>query len=88
MSTTVTERLLADALANARAELAAADTVNVNDDLAVIKSQTSLTTALRRVLWVLNAEDDDMVDVAAQVAAEDGVRRIGVPVQRNGSVAA
>ncbi|MFG3136046.1 hypothetical protein ACGFZA_07465 [Streptomyces sp. NPDC048211] len=27
-------------------------------------------------------------EVASQVAAEDGVRRIGVPTQRNGSVAA
>lgn len=31
---------------------------------------------------------DDTADVAAQVAAEDGVRHIGIPVQRNGSVAA
>ncbi|MFE9855504.1 hypothetical protein [Streptomyces sp. NPDC005780] len=33
-------------------------------------------------------EQDARADVAAQVAAEDGVRHIGVPVQRDGSVAA
>lgn len=88
MTATTPERLLAAALANARAELAAADTIDVSDDLAVIKSQASLTVALRRVLWVLNAEDDDTADVADQVAAEDGVRHIGIPVQRTGSVAA
>lgn len=33
-------------------------------------------------------EDRDTADVAAQVAAEDGVRHIGIPHQRNGSVAA
>ncbi|MCX5138374.1 hypothetical protein [Streptomyces sp. NBC_00338] len=88
MSTPVTERLLASALANARAQLAAAEDLDINDDLAVITSQAGLAAALRRVLWVLNAEDDDLVDVADQVAAEDGVRRIGIPTQRNGSVAA
>lgn len=88
MSATVTERLLTSALADARAQLAAAEAVDVNDELGVITSQTGLTVALRRVLWVLNAEDDDTVDVADQVAAEDGVRHIGVPYQRSGSVAA
>ncbi|MEU8623232.1 hypothetical protein [Streptomyces sp. NPDC048669] len=87
MSATVTERLLASALADARAQLAAAEAVDVNDELGVITSQTGLAVALRRVLWVLNAEDDDTADVADQVAAEDGVRHIGVPYQR-GSVAA
>lgn len=88
MSFNATERLLADALTSARTQLATAEAVDVNDDLAVITSQASLTVALRRVLWVLNAEDDDTAEVAAQVAAEDGVRHIGVPVQRDGSVAA
>lgn len=87
MSATVTERLLASALADARAQLAAAEAVDVNDELGVITSQTGLAVALRRVLWVLNAEDDDTADVADQVAAEDGVRHIGVPYQR-GAVAA
>jgi hypothetical protein len=79
-----TDRLLADALADARTQLAAAEGTNLDDDLSVIKSQAGLAVALRRVLWVLNAEDDDTADVAAQVAGEDGVRIIGVPLQRSG----
>jgi hypothetical protein len=77
-----TDRLLAAALADARAQLATAEVTNLDDDLAVIKSQAGLAVALRRVLWVLNAEDDDIADVAAQVAGEDGVRTIGIPMPR------
>ncbi|MGW3825721.1 hypothetical protein ACWEAF_26295 [Streptomyces sp. NPDC005071] len=73
--------LLAGALANARTQLAADATTDINDDLAVIRSNASLADALRRVLWVFDAEDDEP-DVAAQVAMEDGVRSIGVPYQR------
>ncbi|TXS48901.1 hypothetical protein [Streptomyces sp. OR43] len=46
---------------------------------------------LRRLANVaddLVAVREARADVAAQVAAEDGVRHIGIPVQRNGSVAA
>ncbi|MGW2594836.1 hypothetical protein ACWCXC_31850 [Streptomyces sp. NPDC001515] len=79
--------LLTAALDNARTELAEAETVDITDDLALVASHAAVTDALRRVLWALN-ELDDEPDVAAQVAAEDGVRHIGAPVQRNGSVAA
>jgi hypothetical protein len=77
-----TSRLLAAALADARTQLATAEVTNLDDDLAVIKSHAGLTVALRRVLWVLNAEDDDTTDIAAQVAGEDGVRSIGIPKPR------
>jgi hypothetical protein len=75
MSADTTDRLLATALADARTQLAAAEVTDINDDLAVIRSQAGLAVALRRVLWVLNAEDDDTADVAA----EGGVPSIGVP---------
>jgi hypothetical protein len=77
-----TSRLLADALAEARTQVATADSVDLDDDLAVITSHAGLAVALRRVLWVLNAEDDDTADIAAQVAGEDGVRSIGIPTPR------
>lgn len=83
---TLTANLQAAAFADARAQLATAKRVDLNDALAVIRSQAALAAILGRVLRTLDAEDD-AADVAAQVAAEDGVRSIGVPYQR-GSVAA
>lgn len=80
-------QMLTAAVGAARNQLAAAEAVDVNDHDAVIRSQAALTAILRRVLWTLN-ELDAEPDVAAQVAAEDGVWRIGIPVQRDGSVAA
>lgn len=77
-----TSRLLAAALAEARTQLADAEVTNLDDGLAVIASHAGLTVAISRVLWVLNAEDDDTADVAAQVAGEDGVRSIGIPMPR------
>lgn len=78
---------LAAALSDARTQVAAAETVDLNDDLAVIASQAALAVSLRRVLWVLN-EDDDEPDVAAQVAAEDGVTRPVYVRYQRGPVAA
>ncbi|MFB6776560.1 hypothetical protein ACFCX0_03815 [Streptomyces sp. NPDC056352] len=79
-----TQPLIAAALADARAQLATADGTDIGDDLALASSWAGLAVTFRRVLWVLNAEDDDTPDVAAQVAAEDGVPSIGVPYQRRG----
>ncbi|MFC9987804.1 hypothetical protein ACFXKV_10070 [Streptomyces globisporus] len=81
---------LADAIDYAREVLASADSLDLNDPLAVIRSQASLDSTLR---WILRALDEDVdsrdraADVADEVAAEDGVRSIGVPIQR-GPVAA
>lgn len=48
--------LLPDALADARAQLAAAHGVDIDDHLNLVASHASLKAALRRVLWVLQAE--------------------------------
>lgn len=65
--------LLDAAIAEARERVAVARTVNLNDDLAVIRSHAALAATLERVLWNLTPDDDP--DVAAQVDAEDGVSR-------------
>ncbi|MFE9850252.1 hypothetical protein ACFYPN_15780 [Streptomyces sp. NPDC005576] len=89
MSTFAT-RLLTTAIEDAATVLRTAEALDVNDDLALVRSHTHLTSMLSRLLWVLD-EDQDSVDLAAdvpnEVAAEDGVRSIGVPYQR-GPVAA
>lgn len=86
MTATISAHLLASAVSEARAQPAAAQAVDINDHTAVIRSQAALAAALRRVLWTIGELDEP--DVADQVAAEDGVRHIGVPYQRSGSVAA
>ncbi|WP_030755506.1 hypothetical protein [Streptomyces sp. NRRL F-5135] len=74
MSTAVSPHLLDDTLAAARSVLATAQATNLNDDLALASSHASLKAMLERVLWTLDADEDEP-DVAAQVDAEDGVTR-------------
>ncbi|MEU1433969.1 hypothetical protein ABZ438_07710 [Streptomyces sp. NPDC005786] len=78
--TAISPQLLAAATRDARNQLAAAAAVDINDHTAVVGSQEALAVALRRVLWTLGELDEP--DVAAQVAAEDGYRSIGIPIQR------
>jgi hypothetical protein len=86
----MTNRLL-DAVENAYAALDGADAVrNQDDDLAISASHGKLEAALRRFLVAVedaNETAEAAARIPAQVAAEDGVRRIGIPYQR-GSVAA
>ncbi|MFJ3084648.1 hypothetical protein ACIPJG_33530 [Streptomyces halstedii] len=91
MSTAVSSRLLAAAVHEAHTQLDTAHALDVSDALAVVRSQASLAAALRWVLWALDEEwtaADTAADIPNQVAAEDGVRTIGVPYQRTGQVAA
>ncbi|MFE6127479.1 hypothetical protein ACFQ6Q_04265 [Streptomyces sp. NPDC056437] len=55
-STLVSPLLLAEALADARDQLAAAEATDIRDHAAVVASQETLARTLRRVLWTLNAE--------------------------------
>ncbi|MFJ6566547.1 hypothetical protein ACIQNU_03950 [Streptomyces sp. NPDC091292] len=66
--------LLDAALADAREQLASAQTTSIHDHVALIRSHTALKSSLDRILWTLDAENDEP-DVAAQVDAEDGVTR-------------
>lgn len=81
--TIASPKQLAGALADARSLLADARGTDIDDHVAVVASHEALAEIVRRVLWVFDAEDD-VPDVAAQVAMEDGVRIIGVPYQRSG----
>lgn len=86
---TINSRLAA-AIEDATTALRAAETVNIHDDLAILGSHTHLIGALSRLLWNLDETEDTQdraARIPAQVAAEDGVRWIGVPYQR-GPVAA
>ncbi|MFD3520485.1 hypothetical protein [Streptomyces sp. NPDC058653] len=70
--------LLTDAISHARTAATAAETVDLDNRLAVISSHETLRAELRRVLWTLDHDgltEDDEPDVAAQVDREDGVRR-------------
>lgn len=70
--------LLTDAISQARTAAATAETVDLDDRLAVIRSNAALAVVVRRVLWTLDYDgitEDDEPDVAAQVDAEDGVQR-------------
>ncbi|MFJ6239831.1 hypothetical protein ACIQH0_37895 [Streptomyces griseus] len=90
MTTTISDRLVAAAVADAYEQLRVADDLNLNDHNAVIASQASLAAILRRVLWTIGEDQDTRdraAEVADEVAAEDGVHSIGVPFQR-GPVAA
>ncbi|KOG78757.1 hypothetical protein ACZ90_11825 [Streptomyces albus subsp. albus] len=76
---------LADAVEYAKGQLAIADNVNYGDPGAVAYSQGGLAATLRRVLWALGEEEDfrdRAAEVPNEVAAEDGVRSIGIPFQR------
>ncbi|WP_097930979.1 MULTISPECIES: hypothetical protein [unclassified Streptomyces] len=76
MTTTITDRLVAAAVADAYAQLRIADDLNLKDHKAVIASQASLAAILRRVLWTIDeAEDtrDRAAGVPHQVAVEDAV---------------
>ncbi|GGJ87308.1 hypothetical protein GCM10011583_18570 [Streptomyces camponoticapitis] len=70
--------LLTDAISHAHAAATAAERVDLDDRLAVIRSHAALRAELRRVLWTLDHDgltEDDELDVAAQVDREDGVQR-------------
>lgn len=54
--TAVSSDLLADALADARTQLSAAQHADIHNHLAMVASHASLEATLRRVLWALNAE--------------------------------
>lgn len=76
MTATISDRLVAAAVADAYEQLRVADDLNLNDHNAVIASQASLAAILRRVLWTIDeAEDtrDRAADVPHQVAVEDAV---------------
>ncbi|MFJ1647923.1 hypothetical protein [Streptomyces sp. NPDC088258] len=73
MTTVAYPHLLDCAVSDARKRLAAAQSTDIHDDLAVIRSHAALTAALERVLRTIDGDDE--VDVAAQVDAEDGIRR-------------
>lgn len=81
---------LADAVEYAYEQLAIADALDFKDGAAVASSVGGLAAALR---WVLRTLDEDMdsrdraADVPNEVAAEDGVRSIGVPYQRGAEAA-
>lgn len=84
MTTTISERLLAAAVADAHDELAIADTLDGKDVNALAASHAGLEAILRRVLWTIGEDQDTRdraADVADQVAAEDGHRFVGVPFQ-------
>lgn len=64
--------------------------LTIGTELTVHLDQASTATlqaVIDRLTEAVEAREQ-AAEVAAQVAAEDGVRHIGVPVQRNGSVAA
>ncbi|WP_405461510.1 hypothetical protein OG786_29050 [Streptomyces sp. NBC_00101] len=87
---TINSRLLASAIKDATTALRTAEDIDVSDDLALARSHATLTAELSRLLWALddaNETAEAAARVPAQVAAEDGVRWIGVPYQRE-SVAA
>ena len=54
--TRVSPTLLADAVADAKAQLAKSEATDIDDHTQVVGSQAALTATLRRVLWVLDAE--------------------------------
>ncbi|MFF2940853.1 hypothetical protein ACFVSQ_13520 [Streptomyces niveus] len=84
--------LLTDAISHARTAATAADGVDLDDRLAVIRSHETLRAELRRVLWTLDynevADEDDERDVAAEVDAEDGVQRPVIVRYKRPAVAA
>ncbi|MEU0355700.1 hypothetical protein [Streptomyces cyaneofuscatus] len=76
---------LADAIEYAHEQLVIADNVDFKDAGSIAYSQGGLAATLRRILWVLGEDTDSRdraADVPNEVAAEDGVRSIGVPYQR------
>ncbi|WP_327335935.1 hypothetical protein OG384_04670 [Streptomyces sp. NBC_01324] len=64
--------------------------LQIGSALTLHIDQTPTETLLAVAAALVEAAEarDTAADVADQVAAEDGVRHIGVPYQRNGSVAA
>ncbi|MBD3549809.1 hypothetical protein [Streptomyces sp. JV180] len=76
---------LADAVEYAKGQLAIADGLDFKDREAVASAVGGLAATLR---WVLRGLDEDVdsrdraAEVPNEVAAEDGVRSIGIPVQR------
>lgn len=50
-------QLLADALTDARTQLAAAQRTNIQDHTALAGSHAALAATVRRLLWIHNAEE-------------------------------
>jgi hypothetical protein len=71
---TLASRLLDGAVDAARDALDAAKSVDIHDHTAVITSQAQMTAVLERLLWAMPDSLDNEPDIAAQVAAEDGIR--------------
>lgn len=67
--------LLDDAVGYARAVMARAKAVDLDNTPVLAASQAELAVNLQRILWILDHEDPQFRDVAAEVDMEDGVTR-------------